>query len=229
MVPSGGGGGGVPTSARKSCRGASLEVAGAAARRVAAARTGHRTMGDSRRNYARATSAKVRIFKRFMLSGQFRDTLCLRHQTRTGGNFKAFMPMDPATTDRHPDDDMTDNALLAHLANRRSPPIAALGGEVPDDDIRTMLSLASRVPDHGMLTPFRFILFRGDARRRGRQAAGEAARRAGRPACRRQRARRKKSAFRGRRLSSASSLCRRTTVRSRSPNGSSSCAPARWR
>ncbi|RLQ89459.1 nitroreductase family protein [Notoacmeibacter ruber] len=59
---------------------------------------------------------------------------------------------------------MTDQALQQHLSTRRSPPIASLGGEVPDGDIRSMLELASRVPDHGMLVPFRFILYRGDSR-----------------------------------------------------------------
>ena len=32
-------------------------------------------------------------------------------------------------------------------------------------DIETLLTLASRVPDHGKLTPWRFIVFEGDARR----------------------------------------------------------------
>ncbi|WP_114390983.1 nitroreductase family protein [Notoacmeibacter marinus] len=59
---------------------------------------------------------------------------------------------------------MTNDALLEHLATRRSPPIASLGGDVSDEAIRTMLTLAARVPDHGMLTPFRFILYRGETR-----------------------------------------------------------------
>ena len=32
-------------------------------------------------------------------------------------------------------------------------------------EIETLLTLASRVPDHGKLTPWRFIVFEGDARR----------------------------------------------------------------
>ncbi|MCP1199357.1 nitroreductase [Notoacmeibacter sp. MSK16QG-6] len=67
---------------------------------------------------------------------------------------------------------MTNDALLEHLVSRRSPPIASLGGDVPEDVIRTMLTLAARVPDHGMLTPFRFILYRGDERlKAGRRIA----------------------------------------------------------
>jgi nitroreductase len=55
--------------------------------------------------------------------------------------------------------------LLDHLLARRSAPIAKLAGPAPsDDEIMTMLTAASRVPDHGMLTPFRFILYRGQAR-----------------------------------------------------------------
>jgi nitroreductase len=55
--------------------------------------------------------------------------------------------------------------LLDHLLARRSAPIAKLAGPAPsDDEIMTMLTAASRVPDHGMLTPFRFILYRGEAR-----------------------------------------------------------------
>lgn len=34
------------------------------------------------------------------------------------------------------------------------------------DQLRTILACASRVPDHGKLAPWRFILFEGDARKR---------------------------------------------------------------
>jgi nitroreductase len=36
----------------------------------------------------------------------------------------------------------------------------------PDDAVELMLSAAARAPDHGKLRPWRFILIRGDARRR---------------------------------------------------------------
>lgn len=61
-------------------------------------------------------------------------------------------------------DSMRNDALIQYLSNRRSPPIASLSGEIPQADIDEMLSLAVRVPDHGMLSPFRFILYRGDER-----------------------------------------------------------------
>lgn len=63
---------------------------------------------------------------------------------------------------------MTDALTL--LTTRRSIAPAFLAEPGPsEDDLRTMLTIASRVPDHGKLAPWRFILFRGSARR----AAGE--------------------------------------------------------
>lgn len=56
------------------------------------------------------------------------------------------------------------------LKTRRSVKPMELTGPGPSAvEIDTILSIASRVPDHGKLTPWRFILFEGDARR----AAGE--------------------------------------------------------
>lgn len=64
---------------------------------------------------------------------------------------------------------MTDARDL--LKTRRSISAPFLGEPAPDDDqLAEILTIASRVPDHGKLTPWRFIVFRGDAR----QAAGEA-------------------------------------------------------
>ncbi len=65
----------------------------------------------------------------------------------------------------HPSPERHLPDLLDHLLARRSPPIPLLAGPAPsDDEITTMLTAASRVPDHGMLVPFRFILYRGAAR-----------------------------------------------------------------
>jgi nitroreductase len=56
------------------------------------------------------------------------------------------------------------------LKNRRSVKPAELNAPGPDAaQIDTILSVASRVPDHGKLAPWRFILFEGDARK----AAGD--------------------------------------------------------
>ena len=57
------------------------------------------------------------------------------------------------------------NAVLDFLANRISPPIPDLKEPAPGDaEIEQMVRIATRVPDHGRLEPWRFILYRGDAR-----------------------------------------------------------------
>jgi nitroreductase len=51
------------------------------------------------------------------------------------------------------------------LKTRRSVKPIELGGPPPSTaEIETLLTIASRVPDHGKLTPWRFIVFEGDAR-----------------------------------------------------------------
>jgi nitroreductase len=51
------------------------------------------------------------------------------------------------------------------LQARRSLKPDELTGPGPSsDDLETLLTIASRVPDHGKLTPWRFIVFEGDAR-----------------------------------------------------------------
>ncbi|HMN70255.1 MAG TPA: nitroreductase [Rhodoblastus sp.] len=56
---------------------------------------------------------------------------------------------------------------LEFLATRRSVPIAMLGEPGPDpSEVRRLLTIATRVPDHGMLEPWRLIVIEGDARRR---------------------------------------------------------------
>ncbi len=53
------------------------------------------------------------------------------------------------------------------LLTRRSGSAKAMTGPGPDEaQLRTILTAASRVPDHGKLTPWRFITFTGDARAR---------------------------------------------------------------
>jgi nitroreductase len=64
---------------------------------------------------------------------------------------------------------MTDALKL--LTTRRSFKAVELNGPAPSAaELGTLLTIASRVPDHGKLTPWRFIVFEGDAR----AAAGEA-------------------------------------------------------
>lgn len=76
-----------------------------------------------------------------------------------------------------------DPALADYLATRRSVPAIRLAEPGPDDQaIETMLTAASRVPDHGKLAPWRFIVFRGAVRERvGAGLAAIAERRKGSP------------------------------------------------
>ncbi len=51
------------------------------------------------------------------------------------------------------------------LLTRRSTRIIDFIEPGPDDcELKTLLTIASRVPDHGKLAPWRFILFKGEAR-----------------------------------------------------------------
>src|SRR6516165_2142918 len=65
------------------------------------------------------------------------------------------------------------NDTIELLKARRSAPAATLSEPGPSaEDIELILSLAARVPDHGKLAPWRFILFEGAARdRAGRRVA----------------------------------------------------------
>lgn len=55
--------------------------------------------------------------------------------------------------------------IIDSLLNRNSAPIQELRDPAPTDaEIETMLTIACRVPDHGRLAPWRFILYRGEAR-----------------------------------------------------------------
>jgi nitroreductase len=55
--------------------------------------------------------------------------------------------------------------IIDFLLTRNSAPIPELSEPAPgDSEIETMLTIASRVPDHGRLTPWRFILYRGSVR-----------------------------------------------------------------
>ena len=65
---------------------------------------------------------------------------------------------------------MTD--AIALLSRRRSVGPALLEGPAPDaETVQTLLRLASRVPDHGKLAPWRFIVFAGEGRARAGRLA----------------------------------------------------------
>jgi nitroreductase len=56
---------------------------------------------------------------------------------------------------------------LAFLARRRSASAMTLAAPGPsDDELATLLRLATRVPDHGKLSPWRFVVLKGEAKQR---------------------------------------------------------------
>ena len=59
------------------------------------------------------------------------------------------------------------NRTIELLKTRRSAPPAALCGPGPSaHEIDALMEIAARVPDHGKLAPWRFIVFEGEARER---------------------------------------------------------------
>jgi nitroreductase len=60
-----------------------------------------------------------------------------------------------------------NESLIAYLQTRRSMPAFQMREPGPSKaEIEEILTLASRVPDHGKLAPWRFIVMTGDARKR---------------------------------------------------------------
>ena len=63
---------------------------------------------------------------------------------------------------------------LALLARRRSTKIAHLSEPGPSSaEIDALIGLAGRVPDHGKLGPWRFVVFEGEARTRAGEALAQ--------------------------------------------------------
>jgi nitroreductase len=71
--------------------------------------------------------------------------------------------------------------IVDFLSSRISPPIHELTEPAPGDaEIEQMIRIATRVPDHGRLAPWRFIVYRGDVRQKvGELLAGLADQREG--------------------------------------------------
>lgn len=60
-----------------------------------------------------------------------------------------------------------NNALREYLLTRRTVTAPFLSEPSPtQDELEEMLTIACRVPDHGKLSPWRFVVFEGDARER---------------------------------------------------------------
>ncbi len=66
------------------------------------------------------------------------------------------------------------NPILQHMAQRRSvKPIEMIGPGPDAEQLSQILNLAARVPDHGKLTPWRFIVLEGEARARAGNALAQ--------------------------------------------------------
>lgn len=66
------------------------------------------------------------------------------------------------------------NKILDHLAQRRSIKPMLMQGPGPDGpELLQILTLAARVPDHGKLAPWRFIVIEGEARARAGASLAE--------------------------------------------------------
>ncbi|WP_183485033.1 nitroreductase family protein [Martelella radicis] len=69
---------------------------------------------------------------------------------------------------------MKNEAVVDFLKTRRSTPVLQLGEPGPGRaELEEMLTIASRVPDHGKLAPWRFIVYAGAARAEVGEALAE--------------------------------------------------------
>ena len=73
------------------------------------------------------------------------------------------------------------NPAVAYLRSRKSVPLTMYTGPGPDEaQLRDILTIASRTPDHGRLVPWRFIVYRDEAGREiGEKLAARAVERQG--------------------------------------------------
>ena len=72
---------------------------------------------------------------------------------------------------------MTSNqAALEFLKARKSVPLTQITGPGPsDDELAQLLEIAARVPDHGRMEPWRFIIYRGASARKAGEALADLA------------------------------------------------------
>ncbi|QQR40387.1 nitroreductase family protein [Devosia rhizoryzae] len=69
-----------------------------------------------------------------------------------------------------------DPALRDHLLTRRSTGIAFLSEPGPTaEELQTLLTIATRVPDHGKIAPWRLVVIAGEARRQAGDKLAEIA------------------------------------------------------
>jgi nitroreductase len=69
------------------------------------------------------------------------------------------------------------DALQLLKSRRSTKPVELVGPPPSAEEIDTLLTIASRVPDHGKLVPWRFIIFEGEGRMRAGEAIAHAFRR----------------------------------------------------
>ncbi len=75
------------------------------------------------------------------------------------------MTVPPAPAFGEPIADQASAEVLAFLARRRSASAMALTGPSPSSaELDDLLRLAARVPDHGKINPWRFLILRGAAK-----------------------------------------------------------------
>lgn len=75
------------------------------------------------------------------------------------------IPLPPQPEFGEPLPTVASPETLAFLARRRSASAMLLGGPGPDEqEIRDLITLAARVPDHGKLAPWRFIVIEGEGK-----------------------------------------------------------------
>jgi nitroreductase len=86
----------------------------------------------------------------------------------------SVIPASP--TEGQPANAISESAeTLALLAQRRSSKVMHLAEPAPSGaEIDALIALAARVPDHGKLGPWRFVVFEGDARARAGEALASA-------------------------------------------------------
>ena len=69
---------------------------------------------------------------------------------------------------------LKNDVVIDFLKTRRSTPVLQLSAPGPDrDSLEAILTIAARVPDHGKLAPWRFIVFAGAAREKVGDALAE--------------------------------------------------------
>ena len=119
---------------------------------------------------------------------------------------------------------MTDTSDF--LLNRRSIVVRNMAEPGPtNEDLEKILRAGMRVPDHGRLTPWRFIIIRGDARDQMGKVLGEAFR-AANPDCIDEQVEIEKERF-ARARRSSSPWCPEPFGNTRFPYGSRFCHRAR--